>query len=147
MRRADPISLHADSVLDLLIAQCEDLEGLLALARREEKAAEAGHFDDILRVVEERATLGERLEIYHRQIADLRLTLGDAAEHALQSEVAIRTAATITEIQATDARTHPLLVAARNGLACEQQRLDKARQGVTAYLRESPAAIACDQRM
>jgi flagellar biosynthesis/type III secretory pathway chaperone len=147
LRRNDPINLHADSVIDLLIAQCQDLESLLALARREEQAAEDRNFDEILRVVEERATLGERLETYHRQIADLRLKLGDAAEPAFNSDAATRTAATIAEIQATDSRTQPLLLAARNDFARDQQRLDKARQGVAAYLQEAPIAIACDHRV
>ncbi|MDX2030126.1 MAG: hypothetical protein SF339_05630 [Blastocatellia bacterium] len=143
-KTSHPIHRHADFVLDLLIAQCEDLEGLLALARREEEAAAARNFDEILRVVDARATLGERLETYHRQIADLRRKLGDVAEPPAQSELSRRTAATIIEIQATDSRTRPLLLAARNDLVRQQQRLDRARQGVTAYLQESATAIACD---
>jgi hypothetical protein len=141
------LNQRADSVLDLLIAQCADLEVLLALARREEQATAAKNFDEILRVVAERATLGERLEVYQRQIAALRQQLGAAAETALQSDVARQTVALITEIQTTDNRTRPLLLAARSELLGEQQRLAQAQRGVTAYLRDGRTTVACDRRI
>ena len=147
MSQTEPIELHADSVLDLLIAQCADLEALLALARREAYAAEAKDFDEILRVVEERATLGERLEVYHRQIAEMRLKLGEAAEPALRTSVAKRVTMLATEILAEDAQTRPLLLAARNEVAGKQQRLDRSQRCVNAYLRDSYHAVACDQHL
>jgi hypothetical protein len=134
-------------VLNLLIAQCADLEALLELARREEAAAEARNFDEMLRVVEGRATLGERLEVYHRQIAELRQRMGEAAEPALRTPVARQVTALASEILAQDARTRPLLVAARNELAQERLRLDRGRSGVSAYLQDgNKISIACDQR-
>ena len=147
MLTSEPIHHQADSVLDLLIAQCADLEALLGLARREEEAAAAQNFDEILRVVAERATLGERLEVYHRQIAELRQQLGAAAEVVLQSEITRQTVALVAEIQTTDARTRPLLLAARGALVSEQQRLTQAQRGVTAYLRDGHTAVACDRRI
>jgi hypothetical protein len=139
--------LHADSVLDLLIAQCADLEALLTLARREAQAAEARNFDEILRVAEERATLGERLEVYHRQIAEMRLRLGAVVEPMMRSETAKHTAALATEILAEDARTYPLLLAARNELVQEQQQLDRSNRAVNAYLQDGRAlSVAYDRR-
>lgn len=152
----NPINHHAVSVLDLLIAQCADLEALLALARQEEQAATTRNFEEVLRVVNERATLGERLEVYHRQIADLRdklgftdTTLATATTQAGPTQTALigQTVALVSAIHATDARTQPLLLAARNELSEEQRRLDKTQRGVNAYLRDGRMAIACDQHV
>jgi hypothetical protein len=148
-----PINHHAVSVLDLLIAQCTDLEALLALARQEEQAATNRNFDEVLRVVNERATLGERLEVYHRQIAELRAQLGFtetvAATPAGTTQTALvgQTVALVAAIRDTDARTQPLLLAARQELGEEQRRLDKTQRGVNAYLRDGRVSIACDQRV
>ena len=150
-----PINHHAVSVLDLLIAQCSDLEALLALARQEEQAATDRNFDEVLRVVNERATLGERLEVYHRQIAELRDKLGFTETTALataptgptQTVLLGQTIALVSAIRDTDARTQPLLLAARNELSDEQRRLDKTQRGVNAYLRDGRVAIACDQHV
>lgn len=151
-----PINHHAVSVLDLLIAQCSDLEALLALARQEEQAATDRNFDEVLRVVNERATLGERLEVYHRQIAELRDKLGftetvaalaTAPTGPTQTVLLGQTIALVSAIRDTDARTQPLLLAARNELSDEQRRLDKTQRGVNAYLRDGRVAIACDQHV
>src|SRR2546428_1987470 len=98
MTRTHSIEVKADSLLDLLIGQCADLEALLRLARREEEAVKARNFDELLRVTEERATLGERLEVYHRQIAEMRLRLGEAAAPVLRSEAASRATLLVTGI-------------------------------------------------
>ncbi len=152
----NPIQQHAVSVLDLLIAQCSDLEALLALARQEEQAANARNFDEVLRIVNERASLGERLEVYHRQIADLRAKLGSAearpctaAPQAGPTQTALlgQTVVLVSAIRAADARTQPLLLAARNELSAEQRRLEHVQRGVNAYLREGRLAIACDQHV
>ncbi len=151
-----PLNHQAVSVLDLLIAQCTDLEALLALARQEEQAANTRNFDEVLRVVNERAALGERLEVYHRQIADLRDRLGSAATGPARAATQVepspailfrQTAALVSAIHAADARTRPLLLAARNELSEEQRRLDKTQRGVNAYLRAGRLAIACDQHV
>jgi hypothetical protein len=143
-READFCSL---SLMELLIAQCADLEALLALARRETDAAERGDFDELMRVVEARATLGERLEVYHRQIAELRQRLGAAGEAALRSAAAAQATTLATEILALDARTRPLLLSTRNQLSEECLRLDQTRRGANAYLREGHRPpIAYDQR-
>lgn len=142
---AQQMETHADSVLDLLIAQCGDLEALLALARREEEAALQQDFDELLHIISARASLGERLEVYHRQIAELRQQF--AAANVWSSTVTQKMTTLIQEIQVTDARTRPLLLAARTELGAEQQRVQRGQRGVNAYLHEGRASIACDQRV
>ncbi|MGH9902184.1 MAG: flagellar export chaperone FlgN, partial [Pyrinomonadaceae bacterium] len=90
MTHAAQIEPHADSLIELLTAQCADLEQLLALARRETDAAERRDFDEIMRLTNERATLGERLEVFHRQLAELRARMGEGAEAALRGRTAER---------------------------------------------------------
>ena len=140
-----PVEERAETVLDLLIAQCSDLEALLALARREEEAAIQQDFDELLHIISARATLGDRLEVYHRQIAELRHQF-DAA-NAWPANVTQKTTALIQEIQVTDARTRPLLLAVRTELGAEHQRVQRGQRGVNAYLHAGHSAIACDQRV
>lgn len=147
MTRANYLEAKADSLLDLLIGQCADLEALLTLARREEEAVKARNFDELLRVTEQRATLGERLEVYHRQIAEMRLRLGEAAEPVLRSEAASRATLLVTGILEYDARSRPLLLTARQEMADERLRLDQAQRGTRAYLQEEiKTPVACDRR-
>jgi hypothetical protein len=146
MDQANNISTQADSLLDLLIAQCADLEALLVLSRRETAAAEARNFEEMVQVVTARATLGERLEVYHRQIAEMRQRLGAAAEPALQSQTAARVTELITGILAQDEQTRPMLVVVRDEIGIERRNLDQMRRGLTAYLRDGRVpAVACDE--
>ncbi len=146
MNVASKITAEADSLLDLLIAQCEDLETLLVLSRGETAAAAARDFDEILRITAARATLGERLEVYHRQIADLRQHLGAAAESALQSPTATRIAELVNSVQAQDHQAHSLLLAARQEIDHERKQLNQIQRGLTAYLSDGRMpAVACDQ--
>ena len=140
------ITAEAASLFDLLLAQCEDLEALLVLSRSETAAAAARDFDEIIRITAERATLGERLEVYHRQIADLRQRLGTAAESAFQSPAATRMAELVNSVQAQDQRAHSLLLVARQEIDHEQKQLNQTQRGLTAYLNEGRMpAVACDQ--
>ncbi len=146
MNAASRITAEADSLLALLIAQCEDLEALLVLSRGETAAVAARDFDEIIRLTAERATLGERLEVYHRQIADLRQRLGTAAESALQSPTATRIAELVNSVQAQDQRAHSLLLEVRGEIDSEWKQLNQAQRGLTAYLNEGRMpAVACDQ--
>lgn len=148
MLKPGTIDAHAESILDLLIAQCADLEALLTLARRERRAVEARDFEETLRIVADRATLGERLEIYHRQIAEMRLRLGESAESALQSDEGRRAATLAAAILAEDACSKPPLMLARDDAAREHQLLGRSQRCVNAYLNEgSHAAMAWDQRV
>lgn len=146
MTTASRITAEADTLLDLLIAQCKDLESLLALSRGETAAVEARDFDEIIRITSERATLGERLEVYHRQIAEMRQRLGAAAETAMQSPTVTRIAELVNSVQAQDRQTQPLLLTVRQEVAHEQQHLNQVQRGLTAYLNEGRIpAVACDQ--
>lgn len=140
------IEAEADSLLDLLIAQCADLEALLQLARRETAVADSGDFEELLRVVSARAELGERLEVYHRQIAEMRERLGETADSALHNETASQAASIINEILMQDEQTGPLLVVARHQVAAAARELEQKRRGVSAYLRDGRReSLACDQ--
>ncbi len=146
MNTVSRLTAEADSLLDLLLAQCADLEALLVLSRHETTAAAARDFDEIIRITAERATLGERLEVYHRQIADLRQCLGTAAETVFQSPTATRMAELVNSVQAQDQRAHSFLLVVRQELDGEQKQLNQAQRGLTAYLNEGRMpAVACDQ--
>lgn len=148
MSTANPIEPHYDSLMDILFAQYTDLEALLALARREEVAAEKQDFEQVLEVVTERASLGERLEVYHRQLAEMRARLGNQAEAALSSPVVARTQALVSAIKMQDAATRPKLLAARDESLKQSLRLDQAQRNLGAYARKGqPPAIACDERV
>lgn len=140
------IESHADSVIEILAAQCTDLEVLLALARQETDAAERLDFDRLLQVTRDRAALGERLEVYHRQIAQMRANMQDGFDSVIGSESALRVTTLITEIQTQDAHTRPLLIAAKSEAAEQIGQLDQVRRGVAAYMRDGRgSSIACDQ--
>ena len=144
-----PIAPYADSVIEILAAQCADLEALLVLARQETSAVEKQDFEKLFEITRQRATLGERLEIYHRQIVDMRAKLGVTIEPLGRNENAMRAAALVMEIHSQDAHTRPLLLAARSGLADQTSRLDHTHRHLNAYLRQDKEAssIACDQRV
>lgn len=140
------LTTEAASLLDLLIAQCEDLEALLVLSRHEAAAVEARDFDEVLRITAERATLGERLEVYHRQVADLRHRLGTVAETVLHSPTVTRITELVHGIMAQDSYTRPLLQALRDDIDAQRQHLTRGQRGLTAYLNEGRMpAVACDQ--
>ena len=140
------LTAEADSLLDLLIAQCVDLEALLKLSRAEASAVEARDFDAVIRITAERSTLGERLEVYHRQIADMRQRLGAAAESVMQSPTATRIAELVNGIVAQDGITRPMLLEVRQQIDLERRQLNQMQRGLTAYLNEGRMpAVACDQ--
>jgi hypothetical protein len=137
---------EADSLFDLLSAQCADLEALLALARGETVAVQGRNFDELIRITAERATLGERLEVYHRQIAELRQRLGTTAESALQSPSAVRITELVNSVQTQDQQTRPLLLRMREEIGEESKKLNHTARSLTAYLNEGRMpAVACDQ--
>jgi flagellar biosynthesis/type III secretory pathway chaperone len=147
MKTKASIEAQADSLMDILAAQCSDLEELLALARRETTAAQERNFEKLLEVVTERATIGERLEIYHQQIAELRMRLGDLSIPALNSDVSQHTAELVASIQAQDACTLPLLINARNELSDQHQKVNQTGRGLSAYLRDGHIVpVACDMK-
>jgi hypothetical protein len=143
-----PIEAMAEPLMDILAAQCADLEALLALSRSEAAATERKDFEEVMRVVAERASIGERLESYHRQMAEMRARMGGAADAAIGGPVASRICALIVDIQAQDAKTLPLLTAAHQEAREGIQRIDVGRRGANAYMRDARrGSIACDQRL
>jgi hypothetical protein len=139
---------HFDSLMDILFAQYSDLEELLVLARREETAAERNDFDEIFEVVKQRATLGDRLEVYHRQLAELRARLGQMAEPVLQTPVVAQTVSILAAIKTHDSRTKPMMVRAREEALTHSMRVDQARRNLGAYAGGARTlSIACDERV
>jgi flagellar biosynthesis/type III secretory pathway chaperone len=147
MQKTDSTAPKYDSLIDILFAQYSDLESLLALARRETVAVEQQNFEQILDVMKERATLGDRLEVYHRQLAEMRTRLGEVFEPALANPVVARTTALIDAIKLQDARTRPLLLAARDSAQQQSLRADQARRNLGAYSRTQPVSVACDEQI
>ncbi len=134
---------HADSIIEILAAQCADLEALLALARQERATIEGEDFDNLLGIVEMRASIGARLETYHRQISDLRVRLNYDA--AINDSHATRTFELINQIQLEDANTRIMLTTKRAEMLVVGRRLDSTRRGTNAYLRDARAtSVACD---
>lgn len=146
MTTAFNLTAEADTLLDLLIAQCTDLEAILTLSRHETTAVETRNFDEIIRITTERATLGERLEVYHRQVAELRQRMGSMAEEVMQSPTVARITELVNGIKAQDNQTQPLLLAVRKEIEQERRQLDQTQRGLTAYMNEGRMpAVACDQ--
>jgi hypothetical protein len=143
----DTINSHADSLIDLLVAQCADLEALLKLARRESVAAAENDFEGMLEVTSERATLGARLESYHRQISDLRAAMGESAEHMLQTNLVKDSIRLALEIQSSDKATSSALTQVRTHTNEQLSCLEQGRRNSTAYLSEARlGGMKCDRR-
>jgi hypothetical protein len=141
------ISSKADSLIELLVAQCGDLEALLKLAKLETTAAEKQNFEELLNITRDRATLGERLETYHRQISELRATMDSAAEHVIQSTVAKEAIQLALAIHTQDSKTSSMLVTMRANTNETVTRLDQGRRGSVAYLSEGrTGGLKCDRR-
>jgi ABC-type Fe3+-citrate transport system substrate-binding protein len=133
---------QSDSVIELLIAQCVDLEALLALARRENAAAKADDFEEVFTVVTERASLSERLETYNRQISELRSQLKGVQDSNL---VGVATQL-IVDIQTQDADTKSLLISNRTKTAEALGRMDQGHRQSVAYLQHARAnGLHCDR--
>jgi flagellar biosynthesis/type III secretory pathway chaperone len=141
------ITEQSDSLIDLLVGQCSDLESLLKLARQEATAAENDDFDGLLRIVSERATLGERLESYHRQIADLRRSMGASAEGVIKSNLAEESVRLALAIQGQDSNNKQLLRATHAKQQEAIVRLENGRRSSVAYLSEGRlGGLNCDRR-
>lgn len=146
MLKGAHLAPQADSLMEILSAQCADLEALLGLARLETEAAATGDFAAVMGLVERRVPLVERLEVYHRRIAELRAKLGEGTPGLHGLPLTDRTVRLAAEIQEQDARTRPLLMRAFEETALSLSRLDRGRRGTSAYLRDGrPESVACDR--
>ena len=141
MNNSENIVKKSDSLIELLTAQCADLEKLLSLARRETLAAERGNFEDILNIVSERSAISRRLETFGQQISELREHLGATAAATLTDRII--EVANLTLMQ--DRETKLLLTAARESAANELTNLERHSRGANAYLREETRGLAYDQ--
>jgi flagellar biosynthesis/type III secretory pathway chaperone len=136
---------EAESVIELLISQCADLESLLVIARRETSAVETGNFEELLRIVEERATFEEKLEVFQRQIENLRENMGYKFDMMMKNSIAERAAFLITQIQTQDERTLPLLLSSRNEASEDLQTSNRSQKSINAYSQEhTKSSVAYD---
>lgn len=135
---------QSESIIQLLAAQCGDLENLLALAQAETEAVEKEDFEAILRIVSERTRIGEKLEIFRRQIADLREELAETGDPAVRraSERVVQIA-NLTKVQ--DQKTRLLLEDAKHKSAEKLNNLMKTHRNTSAYLSETHKGLAYDR--
>ena len=144
---SEQIADKSDSLIELLTAQCVDLENLLALARQETAAAERQDFEEVLKIVTERDLVSRRLEVFQRQIGELRSFLANCeAKNQRQNEIAERIIeiANLTIVQ--DHQTRLLLTSAREEAALEIQNTGKSQRGTTAYLRDEHKGLTYSRK-
>lgn len=131
----------SDSIIELLAAQCSDLEKLLAIAREETRAAETEDFERILEIVSERVKIGERLEIFQQRISEFRGFLGENTG-AQRTRLANR----ITEIAALtiaqDEKTKFLLTGMKEKTAEQLKSLETGNRNSNIYLRGQQTGLA-----
>jgi flagellar biosynthesis/type III secretory pathway chaperone len=142
MPPSDNIIKNSDSLIELLGAQCSDLEKLLELAREETIAAEEGKFLKIWDIVSERAKIGKRLETYHQQIAELRGHLESQGENVSQFDITNRVIELANQTLVEDQKTRVLLTDKRDEAVDSLNQLRKSNIGNSAYLREKTKGLA-----
>lgn len=147
MFHSEEITNKSDSIIELLTAQCADLEKLLNLAREETLAAEQGNFLGILDIVSDRERIGKRLETFHSQIAELRTGLGENEETFRRNEITKRVVeiANLTIVQ--DQTTQLLLESSREKSVNELNNLEKNYRGNNAYLSAQKKGLAYDRNL
>lgn len=145
MSAPDHLLETSDTLVELLTAQCSDLEKLLSLAKEETVAAEKGKFTRIWDIVSERNILGKRLETYHQQIAELRTALESRGEKFGNYDVTDRVVelANLTLIQ--DQQTSKLLTESRELTSTEMINLEKSNTGTKVYLRQPTRGLSYDR--
>ena len=136
---------NSDTLVELLAAQCADLENLLALAREETIAAREGRFTRIWDIVSERGKIGRRLETFHQQIAELRSSLEAQGDNPMKYDITGRVIelANLTLIQ--DQETRLLLSETKEKTAEELRELGKGQAGTNAYLRQPTRGLSYDR--
>lgn len=125
---------NSDSIIEILAAQCSDLEQLLAIAREETLAAEAQDFEKIFEIVSERAKIGERLEVFQQKISELRGFLGDNNE-TKRNQLANRIAEIASMTMEQDEKTRLLLNGLKEQTVDELNNLDAGNRNTNVYLR------------
>ena len=145
MLKPNEIAKKSDSLIELLTAQCADLEKLLDLARAETLAAKEGNFLGILDIVSDRELIGKRLETYHLQICELRSSLGENAESIRRSEIAKRVVEIAELTIAQDNMNRLLLTDSKEKSFEELGIAERSHRGNNAYLRVQEKGLAYDK--
>ena len=145
MTAPDNLVANSDSLIELLAAQCVDLEKLLLLAKEETAAAQDRKFLKIWDIVSERAAIGKRLETFHQQISELRSRLESEGENLSRFDITNRVIelANLTLLQ--DQKTRLLLTESREKAVGDLKTAEKSHYGTNAYLRETTKGLACDR--
>ena len=142
MDSSNKLIKNSDSLIELLAAQCSDLEKLLALAREETLAAQQGKFLKIWDIVAERDAIGKRLETFHRQISELRGHLESKGESVSQYDITNRVVELANQTLLQDQATRLLLMESSEKTVGELKNLEKSHYGTNAYLRENTKGLA-----
>lgn len=135
---------NSDSLIALLGAQCTDLEKLLLLAREETLAAQEGKFLRIWEIVSERASIGQRLETFQRQIAELRGHLESQGEDITKFDATQKVIELANHTLLQDQQTKKLLTAARENALSDLNNLERSSVRANAYLKEQTKGLAYD---
>lgn len=143
MNNSAKIADASDSLIDLLTAQCSDLEKLFSLAREENKAAELGLFGLVLNITSERSEISKRLETFHQQIAELRGFLGKSNEKTQKyNNVSDRVVELANMTLVKDQETRLLLTTSRDKSNEELRKIEFGNRGTNVYLREQKKGLA-----
>lgn len=145
MFQSEEIADKSNSLIELLTAQCADMEKLLTLAREETLAAEQGDFLGILDIVSDRERIGKRLETFQRQLAELRSSLGESDAVIRRNQMAARVIEIANLTIAQDSKTKLLLQSAQRDAAGELNNLGKFSRGSNAYLRSSTKGLSYER--
>lgn len=145
MFQPEEIADKSNSLIELLTAQCADMEKLLTLAREETLAAEQGDFLGILDIVSDRERIGKRLETFQRQLAELRGSLGESDAVIRRNQMAARVIEIANLTIAQDNKTKLLLQSAQRDAAGELNNLGKFSRGSNAYLRSSTKGLSYER--
>jgi hypothetical protein len=145
MNYTDRLKENSDSLIGLLAGQCADLEVLFDLAQRETEAAGQKDFEMVFNIVTERARIGEKLETYQRQIAELRGFLAGSENAYESSSLTARINKLAEQTLAQDAQTKLLLTGAREETALELRNLATGKRSVNVYLREMQKGLSYNE--
>jgi hypothetical protein len=147
MPTSNTLLKNSDTLVELLAAQCTELEKLLALAREETEAAQHGRFLKVWDIVSERAAVGKRLETFQQQITELRGTLEGEGHKISQHDITDRVIELVNLTLVQDQETRHLLNASREQAAAEIKNLDRSHQRTGAYLRENTKGMTYDRAL
>jgi ABC-type Fe2+-enterobactin transport system substrate-binding protein len=147
MLNTEEINKKSDTLIELLTAQCADLEKLLSLAKQETLAAKNAKFLDLIDIVTDREQIGKRLETYHLQISELRSSLGENDETMRRHEITKKVIEIANLTIAQDNRSLLLLSEAREKQIDEREEIERSYRGNSAYLSEQRKGLAYDRNI